>query len=70
MPTVVFQVAGMTCQHCAGAVTDALAGVDGVRHASVDLGAGTATVDVRDDSAVHAARAAVVAAGYETPDGP
>ena len=41
---VVLQVEGMTCGHCANAVEGELAAVPGVVSATVDLGAGTATV--------------------------
>lgn len=68
MATVTLQIEGMTCQHCVRAVTAALANVAGIAHASVDLDSGRATMDARDESAAHAARAAVAEAGYEVSD--
>ena len=39
-----FKVTGMTCEHCAHAVADAVRGVDPGAAVSVDLGAGRMTV--------------------------
>ena len=39
-----FKVTGMTCEHCARAVGDAVRGVDPGATVSVDLGAGRMTV--------------------------
>ena len=56
-----FQVTGMTCGHCASAVTDELKQLPGVTDVTVDLVAGgTSTVDVTgteplDDSLVSTA---------------
>jgi copper chaperone CopZ len=44
MATTSYRIDGMTCDHCVHAVTNALAGVDGVETVDVDLAAGTATV--------------------------
>ena len=45
--TQTFQVTGMTCGHCAGAVTDELKQLPGVMDVNVDLVAGgTSTVQV------------------------
>lgn len=38
-------VQGMTCNHCSAAVQRALEAVPGVQHATVDLAAGSATVE-------------------------
>ena len=47
MSTATYRVDGMTCAHCAGAVTSELTALDGVREVSVDLVAGgTSTVTV------------------------
>ena len=47
MSTQTFSVTGMTCGHCAGAVTSELQAVEGVTDVSVDLVAGgTSTVTV------------------------
>ena len=61
MTTQTYSVTGMTCGHCAGAVTSELEAVQGVTDVAVDLVAGgTSTVTVTsesplDDSAVSAA---------------
>jgi len=44
MVTKSFHVDGMTCEHCRRAVTKALAGLDGVQHARVDLSSSRAEV--------------------------
>lgn len=53
------------CQHCVAHVRKALEGVAGVGSVSVDLEAGTATVEAGDDVADDALVAAVTEAGYE-----
>jgi copper chaperone len=51
MSTQTFNVTGMTCGHCAGAVTEELKSVDGVSDVNVDLVAGgTSTVTVTSDA--------------------
>ena len=58
MTTQTYSVTGMTCGHCAGAVTSELKALDGVNDVNVDLVAGgTSTVTVTsenplDDAAV------------------
>lgn len=50
MTTTTYQVAGMTCGHCAQAVTTVLEAIDGVAGVAVDLDtAGTSTVTVTSD---------------------
>jgi copper chaperone CopZ len=45
--TQTYSVTGMTCGHCAGAVTDELSNLEGVEKVDVDLVAGgTSTVTV------------------------
>ena len=58
-----FKVTGMTCQHCARAVTDAVRGVDPGAVVSVDLDTGRMTVQ---DGTAPASRIAeaVAAEGY------
>ena len=47
MSTTTYKVTGLTCGHCANAVTEELRGIDGVSEVSVDLVAGgTSTVTV------------------------
>jgi len=63
MSTQIYGVEGMTCGHCAQAVTREVSAVDGVDAVDVDVAAGTVTVsaaDVADD----AIASAVDAAGY------
>ena len=43
------QVAGMTCQHCVHAVTQALQGIAGVKNVSVDLAGRRARVEGEAD---------------------
>jgi len=51
MTTQTYSVTGMTCGHCAGAVTDELKAVDGVTAVDVDLVAGgTSTVTVTSET--------------------
>ena len=40
MSTTTYAVTGMSCEHCAQAVTSELAGLDGVSTVSVDLSPG------------------------------
>ncbi|HET7660203.1 MAG TPA: heavy-metal-associated domain-containing protein [Oryzihumus sp.] len=65
--TTTITVTGMTCGHCAQAVTEELSAVAGVTDVAVDLRAGadspvTITSDATLDPA--AVRAAVAEAGY------
>lgn len=62
------KIKGMSCNHCATAVTKALAAVAGIKNVTVDLGAATATFDATAavDSAL--VQAAVAKAGYEVID--
>jgi copper chaperone CopZ len=67
MTTSVYSVDGMTCGHCAAAVTQELSAIPGVSGVSVDLVPGAvSTVTVVSDSPVdaQAIRAAVDEAGY------
>jgi copper chaperone CopZ len=60
-----YQVHGMTCGHCVGAVTAELSKLGGVAGVNVDLSSGLVTVDSEtplDDAAV---AAAIDEAGYE-----
>lgn len=62
-----FAVTGMTCGHCAGAVTSELRAIDGVTDVLVDLVAdGTSTVTVTSQTPLDQAR--VVAALEEAGD--
>lgn len=60
-----YLVSGMTCGHCAAAVTEELSALEGVTGVSVDLGAGRVSVDSASPLALEAVRAAVAEAGYQ-----
>ena len=63
MSTTTFQVTGMTCGHCAQAVTTEVSAIDGVTDVQVDVASGK--VDVTGDGVTEeAVRAAVDEAGY------
>jgi copper chaperone CopZ len=50
MTSATYQVTGMTCEHCARAVTTELAGVAGVTDVAVDLvPGGTSAVTITSD---------------------
>ena len=57
MTTQTFNVTGMTCGHCAGAVTSELRALDGVNDVNVDLVAGgTSTVTVTSEAPIEEAK--------------
>ena len=58
-----FSVSGMTCGHCAHAVTAALHGVDPAAKVAVDLAAKRVTV--RSDADRQRLEASIQEAGYE-----
>ena len=60
-----FDVRGMTCASCVRRVEKALAGVEGVATASVNLATEQASVDAAPSVNVQALRAAVDRAGYD-----
>jgi copper chaperone CopZ len=59
-----YDIQGMTCEHCARAVTEELNGINGVGSVRVDVAAGTATVSSTAALAEADVRAAVEEAGY------
>ncbi len=61
----VLHVEGMMCQNCAKHVRLALAKVQGVTAADVDLDTKTATVTFSGDASDEALREAIADAGYE-----
>ena len=63
--TTVLSVGGMSCKHCAAAVTDALKGVGGVSDVSVDLKSGKVTVTHNGGPTMEMFEEAVDEAGYE-----
>jgi copper chaperone CopZ len=62
--TTVYAVTGMTCGHCAGAVTDELQTLDGVTAVRVDVAEGRVTVGSTGPLALADVRAAIAEAGY------
>ena len=67
MTTLDVRIAGMSCQHCIRAVFTALAGVEGIERADVQLGRATIEHDGR--ATLDAVRNAVRVAGYEVEGG-
>lgn len=61
--TRTYEVSGMSCAHCAGAIGREVRKLDAVEAVDVDVAAGTVTVtgEAVDDAAV---RAAIDEAGY------
>jgi Cu+-exporting ATPase len=66
--SVQLPVRGMSCASCVEKVERALAGVDGVLRASVNLASERATVDALATTPVAALRRAVRDAGYDAPE--
>ncbi len=64
MITQTYAVEGMTCGHCAAAVTREVSAVAGVSEATVDVAGGTVTVRTAGDLDDAAIAAAVGEAGY------
>ncbi|MGV0993158.1 MAG: heavy-metal-associated domain-containing protein [Mycobacterium sp.] len=68
-----YQVRGMTCGHCVGAVTGELEALDGVTSVTISLvpqGNSTLTVTSSAQLARDAVREAIERAGYELIDAP
>lgn len=63
--TTTYDVTGMTCGHCAAAVTDELAKLAGVAKVDVDVRAGVVRVEAGAPLDIEEVRAAVDEAGYE-----
>jgi len=62
--TTTYQVTGMTCGHCASAVTAELTRLPGVREVSVELATGEVTVTSDAPLPVDEIRTAIDEAGY------
>jgi copper ion binding protein len=62
--TSTYRVEGMTCEHCAHAVTTEVGAIQGVRQVIVALASGQVTVTSDQPVATQAVRAAVDEAGY------
>ena len=65
MSTTDYAVQGMTCDHCARAVTSEVSKIPGVTDVKVDVAAGRVTVEGDDQVTDDAVTAAVEEAGYE-----
>ncbi len=65
MSSTVVTVTGMTCGHCAAAVTEEVSKLDGVTGVDVDLASGAVTVASSTPVDQAALAAAVDEAGYE-----
>ncbi|MFD4943814.1 heavy-metal-associated domain-containing protein [Streptomyces sp. NPDC058239] len=63
--TAVYQVTGMTCGHCEGAVSEEISGIEGVTSVKAVAATGQVTVVSLTPLAEDAVRAAVDEAGYE-----
>jgi len=64
MQTYTYLVEGMTCAHCAAAVTAEVSAIDGVETVDVDVAAGTVAVSAPREPEHTAMAAAVSEAGY------
>jgi copper chaperone len=65
MPEI--KVKGMSCGHCAAAVTRALESLPGITQVQVDLDAGRVTYQTQGQATIEEVVQAVKAAGYEVP---
>ncbi|MFD7501095.1 heavy-metal-associated domain-containing protein [Streptomyces sp. NPDC001700] len=63
--TAVYQVTGMTCGHCEGAVAEEIGALDGVSSVKAVASTGQVTVVSTAPLDAEAVRAAVDEAGYE-----
>lgn len=60
----IITIEGMSCEHCAATVKNALEGLDGVKSAKVDLKKKSATVKLADNIADDTLITAVTDAGF------
>ena len=65
MTTATYNVKGMTCGHCVGAVTEEITKLEGVSAVDVDLPSGNVTVTSQAPLSDEAVREAVDEAGFE-----
>ena len=65
MTIIVFQVPGMTCGHCKGAVTDELSKINGVTKVDVDLDSKVVSVESSAAIEWQAIADAIDEAGFE-----
>lgn len=64
MTVQTYAVEGMTCGHCAAAVTREVSAVAGITDVAVDVAAGTVTVTAAETPDAASLAAAVTEAGY------
>ena len=65
MTSAVYEVTGLSCEHCANSVTEELTKIGGVAAVRVDVAAGRVEVDSTADLDRDCVREAVEEAGYE-----
>jgi copper chaperone len=65
MAETIYRVQGMTCGHCASAVTEEITRIDGVRQVDVDVAGGSVVVTSEQPVDRDAVAAAVTEAGYQ-----
>ncbi|GAB2028217.1 cation transporter [Lactovum odontotermitis] len=65
MTKTTYKIEGMTCEHCAHHVTEALESVSGVKSAKVSLKKNEAEVKADDTVTTDSLETAVAAAGYK-----
>ena len=65
MSEITYSVEGMTCDHCARAVTTEVSNIPGVTAVEVDVSTGAVKVSSVDPVDEGAFRAAIEEAGYE-----
>ena len=65
--TTTLNIEGMSCEHCAAHVKEALEGIAGVSSALVNLQNKNAQVEHNDSVSLETMKAAVGEAGYESP---
>ncbi|MFJ8859713.1 heavy-metal-associated domain-containing protein [Streptomyces sp. NPDC102451] len=63
--TTVYEVKGMTCGHCEGAVSEEISGIEGVTSVKAEAATGRVTVASAAPLTDDAVREAVDEAGYE-----
>ncbi|MFE4450279.1 heavy-metal-associated domain-containing protein [Streptomyces sp. NPDC056796] len=63
--TAVYEVTGMTCGHCEGAVSEEISAIEGVTSVKAEAATGRVTVESAAPLTDEAVRAAVDEAGYE-----
>ncbi len=68
MERLTLNISGMSCGHCVGRVTQALAGVDGVRAEDVRIGSATVSYDAGKTSVAQIVEA-LDSAGYSVQPG-